>query len=585
MTAPRPQKSVLFVAWVLALALAALVVAGCHGVGEVTMPGAGAAGMAAAAGTSGAAGTGGMSGLAGTNGEAGTGAPLPLVPGRSPLRRLSRTEYDNTVRDLLGDATRPARQFEPDTLAEGFTNNADTQNVGTSLAQQYLTAAEALSVAATKNLSALMGCDPTSTAATGGDACVRGFLTRFGQRAWRRPLQPAELDALAAVYAKARADFDVPTSVQTVLQVFLTSPNFLYRVELGAPDARAAGAKVVPLTSWELASRLSYFLLGSMPDDALFQAASADALRTPDQVAAQARRLLAGGNGAVTDRIAQFFTEWMHLVNVASMQKDKTAFPSFTPTLGAAMLQETQTFVTRTIFGGPGDLTTLLTAPYTYATPEIASLYGGATPAADGKLMLDPKERAGLLTQPALLATFAKGDSTDPVHRGKFVFESVLCGTVPPPPPNINITPPTITPGTTARQRFAEHDSVQACAICHKFMDPLGLAFENYDGVGKWRDTEGGKAIDASGMLQGTDVDGPFVGAVELAQRLAQSPRVSACAVRQLFRFGFGRFETPADAPTLDQLAGAFQTNRQKIVELLVALTQVPAFLQLEVTP
>jgi hypothetical protein len=199
--------------------------------------------------------------------------------------------------------------------------------------------------------------------------------------------------------------------------------------------------------------------------------------------------------------------------------------------------------------------------------------------------MLDPKQRAGLLTQPALLATFAKADQTDPVHRGKFVFESVLCGTVPPPPPNINITPPVITPNTTARQRFAEHDSVQACAVCHQFMDPLGLAFENYDAIGKWRDSEGGKAIDASGMLQGTDIDGPFVGAVELAGKLVTSPRVSACAVRQLFRFGFGRFETPAETPTLDQLAGSFQTSRQKIVDLLVAMTQVPAFLQLEVTP
>jgi hypothetical protein len=497
------------------------------------------------------------------------------------VRRLTRTEYDNTVRDLLGDTTHPARQFEPDTIADGFTNNADTQNVGTNLAQQYLVAAEALSANATKNLTTLLGCDPV----TAGDSCVRAFLGRFGQRAWRRPLSGAEVDKLAAVYTKARLDFDVPTSVQTLLQAILTSPNFLYRVELGAPDMRAAGAKVVPLTSWELASRLSYFLLGSMPDDALFTAAAADALRTPDQVAMHARRMLAAGNGAVTDRIAQFFTEWMHLVNVASMMKDKATFPSFTPTLGAAMLQETQTFVTRTIFGGPGDLATLLTAPYTYATPEIAALYGTATPGADGKLMLDPKQRAGLLTQPALLATFAKGDSTDPVHRGKFVFESVLCGTVPPPPANVNITPPAITPGTTARQRFAEHDSVQACALCHKFMDPIGLAFESYDGIGKWRDSEGGKPIDVSGMLQGTDIDGPFNGAVELAQKMAASPRVSACAVKQLFRFGFGRFETPADTPTLDQLAGAFQTSKQKIVELLVAMTQVPAFLQLEVTP
>jgi hypothetical protein len=499
------------------------------------------------------------------------------VPGRSPLRRLSRTEYDNTVRDLLGDTTHPARQFEPDVLAEGFTNNADTQNVGTSLAQQYLLAAEGLAVAATKDVPGLMGCDP----ATGGDVCVRSFLTRFGQRAWRRPLTAAELDALAGMYAGAHASFDVPTSVQTVLEAMLTSPHFLYRVEHGLPTA---GAKVVPLTSWEVASRLSYFLLGSMPDDALFAAAAADQLRAPDQVAAQARRLLAATGGAVTDRIAQFFTEWLHLVNLASLQKDKTAFPSFTPTLGAAMLLETQSFVVRTIFAGPGDLGTLLTAPYTYVPAEVAPLYGG-TPAPDGKLLLDPQQRAGLLTQPAVLATFAKADSTDPVHRGKFVFEDVLCGSVPPPPANVNITPPVITPNTTARQRFAEHDASATCAACHTFMDPIGLAFENYDALGRWRDTEGGQAIDASGMLRGTDVDGPFVGAVELARKLAASPQVAACAVKQLFRFGFGRFETPEDAPTLDQLAATFQTDKQKIVELLVSMTQVPAFLELEVTP
>jgi hypothetical protein len=556
--------------------LVGLAVAGCRG--QVSSGiGTGAAGASGAAGTPGATAGAMGGGGAGTAGAAG-GVAAPLVPGRAPLRRLSRVEYDNTVRDLLGDTSHPARQFEPDTLAEGFTNNADTQNVGTSLAQQYLGAAEALSVNATKNLVGLMGCDAVAT----GEPCVRSFVARFGQRAWRRPLATAEVDTLVAVYTKGRLDFDAPTSVQMVLQTILMSPSFLYRVEHGVPKA---GASVVSLTSWEIASRLSYFLTGSMPDDALFSAAAADTLRTPEQVAAQARRLLIATNGAVTDRVAQFFTEWLHLVNLAALQKNKTAFPTFTSTLGPAMLLETQAFVTRTIFAGPGDLGTLLTAPYTYVPPEVAPLYGTAVPAADGKLMLDPKQRAGLLTQPAVLATFAKADSTDPVHRGKFVFEDLLCGSVPPPPPNVNITPPVITPGTTARQRFAEHSSVATCAACHQFMDPIGLAFENYDALGRWRDTEGGKAIDVSGNLRGTDVDGPFVGAVALAQKLAASPQVQACAVKKLFRFGFGRFETEADKPTLAALTAGFQTSRQKLVELLVAATQVPAFLQLEVTP
>src|SRR5260370_3061028 len=194
------------------------------------------------------------------------------------------------------------------------------------------------------------------------------------------------------------------------------------------------------------------------------------------------------------------------MVNLAGLQKDPKAFPTFTPTMGAGMLQETQTFVTKTVFGGPGDLKTLLTAPYTYTTPEVASIYGAAKPDADGKLMLDPKQRAGLLTQPSLMATFAKADSTDPVHRGKFIFEDLLCGSVPPPPSNVNITPPVITPNTTARQRFAQHDAVPACAGCHPFMNPIALPFENYDGIGRWRDVEAGQTIHPSGQLNGPDV-------------------------------------------------------------------------------
>jgi Protein of unknown function (DUF1592)/Protein of unknown function (DUF1588)/Protein of unknown function (DUF1587)/Protein of unknown function (DUF1595)/Protein of unknown function (DUF1585) len=562
--------------WVVSAALSGVMGAGCRGVVGATPGSSGRAGMGAA----GAAGPGSAGAAAGAAGAAGVGGASmqPMVPGRAPLRRLTRSEYDNTVRDLLGDTTHPASQFEPDTLADGFTNNADTQNVGTSLAQQYLTAAETLATNATKDTGKLMGCDAT----TAGDPCVRAFIGRFGQRAWRRPLAPTEIDTLAAVYTKGHLDFDVPTSAGMVVEAMLLSPNFLYRVEHGVP---APGAAVVPLNSWEIASRLSYFLLGSMPDDTLFAAAAQDALRTPDQLAAQARRLLAVTGGAATDRITQFFTEWFRLINIDRLAKDPTAFPTFKPTLGPLLRDETQTFVKKTLFGGPGDLTTLFTAPYTYGTAEVAALYGAPAPGPDGKIMLDPKQRAGLLTQAALLATFAKGDSTDPVHRGKFVWEGLLCGSVPAPPNNVNITPPTITPGTTARTRFTQHRSDMSCASCHSIMDPIGLSFENYDGMGRWRETEFGLAIDASGALKGTDVDGPFVGAVELAQKLAVSQQAATCAVRQLFRFGYGRYDLAEDAPTIDHLAADFQTSRQKILELLVSMTQVPAFSQLQVTP
>lgn len=546
--------------------------AGCRGAIEAGRPSSPGAAGAGAAGAVGAA------GVTGSAGGAGGATVAIMVPGRSPLRRLTRAEYDNTVRDLLGDTSRPAQKFEPDTLADGFTNNADTQNVGTNLAQQYLTAAEDLSVNATKNLTQLMGCDP----AADGEACVRLFVGRFGQRAWRRPLSTQEIDRLVAAYTKARADLDVTTSAQTLLQVILLSPNFLYRVEHGVPSA---GATVVPLTSWEVASRLSYLLLGSMPDDALFAAAAGDALRTPEQVAAQARRLLAATGGAVTDRVAQFFVEWLRLVNIDRLGKDTAAFPTFKPTLGPQLGEETRTFVKKTLFGGPGDLGTLFTAPYTYASAEVAALYGAGPPGPDGKVALNPAQRAGLLTQAAVLATFAKADTTDPVHRGKFIWESLFCGSVPAPPANVNITPPMVTPNTTARQRFTEHRSSAGCASCHVVMDPIGLALENYDALGRWREQENGFPIDASGELKGTDVDGPFLGGVALGRKLAGSKKVADCAVRQLFRFGYGRYDVAEDAPTIDHLAAAFDTSHQKVLDLLVAMTQVPAFMQLQVTP
>jgi len=512
---------------------------------------------------------------------------MALVPGRAPLRRLTRVEYDNTVRALLGDTSRPALQFEGDVISDGFTNNADTQNVGTNLAQQYVTAAEALSITATRDMPKLLGCD----LAAAETACMRDFITRFGQRAWRRPLVAAEIDRLVTVFTTGKTDFDVATGTQMVLQTILLSPNFLYRVELGRAPA-GQQATTVPLTSWEMASRLSYFLMGSMPDDVLFAAADKDALATPAEVAEQARRLLsATGAGLPQEmaqsRYAQFFTEWLHLVNIDKMTKDRTLFPEFSTDLALALKTETETFVKKTLFGGPGDLTTLLTAPYTYATPEVARLYGvtvtpGATPA---RIDLDPNRRAGLLTQPALLATFSKADYPDPVHRGKFIWEGLLCGTVPPPPMNANITPPKITPGTTARQRFEEHRADPTCATCHTVMDPIGLALENYDGLGRWRDTEGPLPIDASGNLTGTDVDGKFVGGVELAKKLAGSQQVAACAVRQLFRFAFGRFETPEDEPTVTDLASRFEGDKRKLVGLSVAITQTPAFRLLKVGP
>jgi Protein of unknown function (DUF1592)/Protein of unknown function (DUF1588)/Protein of unknown function (DUF1587)/Protein of unknown function (DUF1595)/Protein of unknown function (DUF1585) len=516
--------------------------------------------------------TGGGTGSAGTSGVGGAAVlPQDAPPAFAPVRRLTHIEYDNTVADLLGDQSAPASKFTADVAQDGFTNNATALNVSPALAEQYLAAADALSKAATANLSGLLGCDP----ATGEQACVQQFIRDFGKRAWRRPLTTEEQTRLFAVFTSARADNSaLDVSVQMVVQVLLQAPQFIYLLE---PSSVAAGS-VVPLDSWQVATRLSYFLLGSLPDAALFAEAERGALTTSEQVAAQARRLLQSPRAR--DRIGLFFEEWMQLRNVDRMQKDPTLFPNYTLELGPLLQQQVRLFATSVILDQGGTAADLLTAPYTFMIPELAPLYGvpPGQPGTFARVDLDPTKRAGLLTHVGIMASLAKANQTDPVHRGKFVRERLLCQTVPPPPVNANIKPPVVTPGSTTRQRFTQHRSDPACAGCHTLMDPIGLGFEHYDALGQWRDTDQNLPIDASGDVTASDVTGPFNGAIELTQKLAQSQEVKDCLVQTWFRFAHGRSVTPADAGNLAVLNAAFAGNGYKLSELMVAVTQTHAF-------
>jgi hypothetical protein len=233
------------------------------------------------------------------------------------------------------------------------------------------------------------------------------------------------------------------------------------------------------------------------------------------------------------------------------------------------------------VFDGSGDLATLLSAPFTYGDPTLAGFYGGrAGPSENGVARIDlpPGQRAGLLTQGSFLATHAKEIQTDPVARGKFIRERILCQGINPPPANLMVTAPTITPGTTTRLRFKEHEANAVCAACHTLLDPVGLAFEHYDATGAWRDQEQGLPIDASGDLTSTDVAGPFQGVVEMTTKLAQSSMVSQCFVRNWFRFAFGRAESAAEDPRIGTIAQSFAAAHGKVQDLLVELTVTPDF-------
>jgi hypothetical protein len=495
-------------------------------------------------------------------------------PGPAPLRRLTQSEYNATVRDLLGNTTQPADTFPPDQKIGDFTNTAVALNVPPLLAQAYQSAAEQLAATAVMSLSSLVGCDPASV---GEDACASHFIAAFGKRAYRRPLSSDEQAALLAVYQSNRSGATFANGVQAVVEAVLQSAPFLYRVEFGDP-AQAVGAAAVPLTPYETASRLSYFVWGSMPDQALFDAADAGQLATKEQMAAQARRMLKDTKARPS--VEQFYAQWLTLKQVTATAKDPVTYPEFTPTLQAAMQQETIAFIDWVIWQSDATMQTMLTAPVSFVDGELAKLYGisGVTGTALQKVDLDPSQRAGLLTQPALLAVLGKPDRSSPVLRGKFVRERLLCQSISPPPSNIVITPPQATPGVSTREMFSMHDKVEPCKSCHVLMDPIGFGLENYDGVGKWRTIDQGRPVDPSGTMTASDIDGPFAGAVDLAHSLAQSREVSDCVATEWFRYAFGRGETVEDACTMADLKTSFASVGFNIQELLVAITQTDTF-------
>lgn len=502
-------------------------------------------------------------------------APLckHVEPGKAPLRRLTRFEYDNTVRDLLGDDTHPASQFPPEEQALGFDNQADALGVTQLLAEQYMKASEGIAARATADVAKILPCDPK---VDGEDACAAKFIDAFGARAFRRPIDSTSHDRAMGLYSWGKATYGFSTGIAVAIEGFLQSPQFLYRVELTGTDP--IEGDVVALDDFEIATRLSYLLWGSMPDQALFDAAKKGELETRDQLKAQAERMLADQRARAA--VARFHTEWLGIEGVDSVDKDTKTFPEWKPELGAMFRRETEALVERIVFDDDGDVTRLFTAPYTMANSEIAAFYGVKGPKGDdfAKVDLDPKERSGILTQPSVLATYAKSNRSSPVHRGKLVRERFFCQPLSPPPPNVP-EPPPVDPHSTLRQQFAQHETDPNCASCHKLMDPVGFGFEHYDGIGAWRDEENGFAVDATGEVKGTvDSDGKFDGAIELAKRLAKSEQVRECVATQWFRYGYGRAEQDEDSCNLDTLNGAFAKAGFNIKALLIALTQTDAF-------
>jgi hypothetical protein len=495
--------------------------------------------------------------------------------GPTALRRLTNAQYHRTIRDLLGIDAVEVESFAPDERIGAFKSNGSAPVVDLQV-EQYMDAAEVIATAAAADLAGLLPCDP---GAIGEDACAEELIRTMGPRAYRRPLDEAEIAALVGVYLDGKAEGDFANGIRVALQGMLQSPYFLYHVELGT-QSESDGAPV-SLTGHELAARLSYFLWDSMPDEALFAAAEAGELYTDEGLEAQVERMLEDPKAA--EAIASFHLQWLGVDEIDGVEKDGVVYPAFTAELAASMKAETAAFANWVIGSGDARLETLLTSNVSLTDdPNLLALYGVTLPPGHvpgEPVELPATERAGLLTQASLLARHAHADQTSPVHRGKLVRENFLCTPLPPPPGDVDNVPPDPTPGATTRQRFAEHVEDPACAGCHVLIDGLGFGFEGYDGIGAFRTMEEGQAVDASGEVVGTDdIDGPFVGAVELAAKLAESDQVRACVATQWFRYALGRIDTGDDQCAFDHMNEAFAASDYDVRELVKTIVLSDSF-------
>jgi hypothetical protein len=358
----------------------------------------------------------------------------------------------------------------------------------------------------------------------------------------------------------------------------LQSPQFLNRVEFAPAPAAGTTATFTRPTHYEMASRLSYLLWQSMPDQVLFDAAANNQLGTDAEIAAQARRMLADPKAK---RVYQFFQEWMDVDELSAMERDEGVYPSYTDKLPGLLAQEAKAFVDDVLWNGAGDFKTLMTAPYSFVNAELATHYGISGVTGTNFRKVDTPGRGGFLTLGGVVSVHDKPTRSSIVLRGLRVRTEILCHIVGAPPADIVLDLPEVAPGLPQAKRLEAHRTEALCASCHDKMDPLGVPFENFDAMGRLRtmDEEGNAVATAGAITHTTSPDVSVANASELSSALADSKEVRECFTKQAFRFFYGRGEAQADSCSLAQLNSAFEKTNYSIPELLVSLTQTDAFL------
>ncbi len=496
--------------------------------------------------------------------------------GLSPLRRLSRRQYVNSVRDLLDvelDASILPEDEHSDAIGP-FASNviAPVSAVGV---RDYMDAAEAVvglvmasEPSPLSTPGTLLPCDP---AAVDEQQCASEFIAAFGRRVFRRPLTAEEADEYEQIFTAASSEYGFADGIGLVIETMLQAPQFLYLVEFGGSDDEP----VIALTNHEVATRLSYFLWATTPDEALLTAADEGLLVSSAELRAQAERMLESERAR--ESIASFHAQWLGVKDIDRTSKGPEIYPEFDTALAGMMADETSRFVDYVVRSGDARLTTLLTATFSFVEPRLAELYGidTSTMGEDGRVEFPAGTRAGLLTQASFLAMHAHPNQGSLVKRGVVIRENVLCNALDPPPNDVDTTPPALDPDIPTRERFDQHRDSPSCNGCHALIDPIGYGLLSYDGIGRRMTSDGGMPIDDSGNVAGI---GTFVGPAELAQLLADSTQVRNCVVDQWLTFAVGQPLGEADACTVDAVRHAFAASDGNVRQLLLDIVTADSF-------
>jgi hypothetical protein len=495
---------------------------------------------------------------------------------RSPFPRLTHEQWENTVRDLLRlpDLSGLSASFTGDPLGGIFDNNEVVLAVTPGLWADYQRAAEVLA--------AMVVSDPAKFAlivppdeGQGDTARARTFIEQFGRRTYRRPLTEAEITEHLDLFAQGPTVLTgtpFQTGVEIVLQGFLQSPHFVYRVEQSG-KTRADG--LIPLTSHEVATKLSYLLWNTMPDDGLLDAAAAGEFNTAEGIRTRAEQML--GDVRARDVVAAFHRQLFDWDRYGDLYKDPAVFPEFTDQMKADLAEESRLFVDDVFFTQNGGLAELLTSRTAFVTERTAPIYGVSGTFSNDfvKTELDPAQRSGILTRAGFLAANATSRASDPIHRGVFINLRVLCAKLPPPPNNVTPLPPSDNK-TTTRDQVDGHTGEGTCgASCHgTLINPAGFAFENYNAIGAFRTTDNTFPVNAADSypLGGQMVS--YNNAIEFSKLMAESTEAHRCWSRHWLEFAYGRSATSDDNPFLERLAVASRDGaplKQLVLDLILS--------------